>query len=229
MLINANWHGQPRKLLVQANRNGFFYVLDRANGQLLLAKPFLHKLNWADGIGADGRPILRKLPENAEGQTYVCPGFQGGTNWFSTAFNPNTGLYYFQALERCNLFSKKHGEWQAGREYMGGTARPAPGETFEKSLRAIDIQTGKIVWEVPQASGRTTASAGVLATASGLVFFGENGGDFVAVDAATGAVLWQFPTNHVWKASPMTYVFDHKQYVAVEAGQGIIAFSLTGD
>ena len=229
VLIDANWREQPRKLLIQANRNGFFYVLDRSNGQLLLAKPFLHKLNWADGIGADGRPILRKLPENAEGQTYVCPGFQGGTNWFSTAFNPSTGLYYFQALERCNLFSKKHGEWQAGREYMGGTARPAPGETFEKSLRAIDIQTGKIVWEVPQASGRTTASAGVLATASGLVFFGENGGDFVAVDAATGAVLWQFPTNHVWKASPMTYVFDHKQYIAVEAGQGIIAFALTGD
>jgi len=229
LLIDANWHGQPRKLLIQANRNGFFYVLDRSNGQLLVAKPFLHKLNWADGIGADGRPILRKLPENAEGQTYVCPGFQGGTNWFSTAFNPNTGLYYFQALERCNLFSKKHGEWQAGREYMGGTARPAPGETFEKSLRAIDIQTGKIVWEVPQASGRTTASAGVFATASGLVFFGENGGDFVAVDAATGAVLWQFPTNHVWKASPMTYVFDHKQYIAIEAGQGIIAFAVTGD
>ena len=229
LLIDANWHGQPRKLLVQANRNGFFYVIDRANGQLLLARPFLHKLNWADGIGADGRPILRTLPENAEGQTYVCPGFQGGTNWFSTAFNPDTGLYYFQALERCNLFSKKHGEWQAGREYMGGTARPAPGETFEKSLRAIDVQTGKIVWEVPQASSRTTASAGVLATASGLVFFGENGGDFVAVDAATGAVLWQFPTNHVWKASPMTYVFDHKQYIAVEAGQGIIAFALTGD
>ena len=229
LLIDARWHGQPRKLLIQANRNGFFYVLDRNNGQLLLAKPFLHKLNWADGIGADGRPILRKLPENAEGQTYVCPGFQGGTNWFSTAFNPTTGLYYFQALERCNLFSKKHGEWQAGREYMGGTARPAPGETFEKSLRAIDIQTGKIAWEVPQAGGRTTASAGVLATASGLVFFGENGGDFAAVDAATGAVLWRFPTNHVWKASPMTYVFDRKQYIAIEVGQGIIAFGLTGD
>ena len=229
LLIDASWHGQPRKLLIQANRNGFFYVLDRNNGQLLLAKPFLHKLNWADGIGADGRPILRKLPENAEGQTYVCPGFQGGTNWFSTAFNPTTGLYYFQALERCNLFSKKHGEWQAGREYMGGTARPAPGETFEKSLRAIDIQTGKIAWEVPQAGGRTTASAGVLATASGLVFFGENGGDFAAVDAATGAVLWRFSTNHVWKASPMTYVFDRKQYIAIEVGQGIIAFGLTGD
>lgn len=226
LLIDTNWQGQPRKLLIQANRNGFFYVLDRTDGQLLLAKPFLHKLNWADGIGADGRPILRKLPENAEGQTYVCPGFQGGTNWFSTAFDPNTSLYYFQALERCNLFSKKRGEWQAGREYMGGTARPAPGETFEKSLRAIDIQTGKIVWEVPQASGRTTASAGVLATASGLVFFGENGGDFMAVDATSGAILWRFPTNHVWKASPMTYVFDNKQYIAVESGQGIVAFGL---
>ena len=150
MVVDTNWQGQPRKLLLQANRNGFFYVLDRTNGQLLLAKPFLKKLNWAEGIGKDGRPILKTLPEEPSGETYVCPGFQGGTNWFSTSFNPDTGLYYFQALERCNLFSKNHGEWQAGKGYMGGVARPAPGETFEKVLRAINIQTGEIAWEVPQ-------------------------------------------------------------------------------
>ena len=226
VVVDANWQGQPRKLLLQANRNGFFYVLDRTNGQLLLAKPFLKKLNWADGIGKDGRPILKKIPETPDGETYVCPGFQGGTNWFSTSFNPNTGLYYFQALERCNLFSKNHGEWQAGKGYMGGVARPAPGETFEKVLRAIDIHTGEIAWEVPQTAGPITASAGVLSTASGLVFFGENSGAFMAADASNGAILWQFPTNQVWKASPMTYQFDHKQYVAVAAGIGIIAFGL---
>ncbi len=100
--------------------------------KLLLAKPFLKKLNWAEAIGKDGRPILNKLPETADGETYVCPGFQGGTNWFSTSFNPGHGLYYFQALERCNLFSKRTMEWEAGKGYMGGAARPAPGETFEK-------------------------------------------------------------------------------------------------
>jgi alcohol dehydrogenase (cytochrome c) len=226
VLVDANWQGQPRKLLLQANRNGFFYVLDRTDGKLLLAKPFLKKLNWAEGIGADGRPILKTLPVQANGDTYVCPGFQGGTNWFSTSFNPNTGLYYFNALERCNVFSSKHGEWEAGKGYMGGSARPAPGETFEKFLRAIDIQTGEVKWEVPQVSGQTTASAGALSTASGIVFFGENSGSFMAVDANNGTALWQFQTNSVWKASPMTYMFDNKQYVAVAAGQSIVAFAL---
>jgi alcohol dehydrogenase (cytochrome c) len=226
VLVDANWQGQPRKLLIQANRNGFFYVLDRATGQLLLAKQFLKKLNWADGIGKDGRPILKPLPEAAGGGVYVCPGFQGGTNWFSTSYNPATGLYYFQALERCNLFNKKSMEWEAGKGYMGGTARPAPGETFEKSLRAVNIQTGETAWDVPQISGTLTASAGVLSTASALVFFGENSGAFMALDAKTGAALWQFPTNQVWKASPMTYQFDNRQYVAIAVGQSIMAFGL---
>jgi alcohol dehydrogenase (cytochrome c) len=226
VLVDANWQGQPRKLLLQANRNGFFYILDRTNGKLLLAKPFLKKLNWAEAIGKDGRPILNTLKETAEGETYVCPGFQGGTNWFSTSFNPGTGLYYFQALERCNMFSKRTMEWQAGKSYMGGAARPAPGETFEKVLRAINIQTGEITWELPQVSGALTASAGTLSTASGLVFFGENSGAFMAADAVTGKALWQFPTNQTWKASPMTYMFDNKQYVAVAAGQNIVAFAL---
>jgi alcohol dehydrogenase (cytochrome c) len=226
VLIDTTWQGKPRKLLLQANRNGFFYVLDRSDGQLLLAKPFLKKLNWAEAIGKDGRPIVNELKANADGETYVCPGFQGGTNWFSASFNPATGLYYFNALERCNLISKSTGEWQAGKSFMGGAARPAPGETFTKYLRAVNIQTGEITWELPQVSGTTTASAGALSTASGLVFFGENSGAFMAADAATGKALWQFPTNTIWRASPMTYMFDNKQYVAVAAGQSILAFAL---
>jgi len=226
VLVDTNWQGRPRKLLLQANRNGFFYVLDRTNGQLLLAKQFVKNLNWAKGIDAKGRPILNELKENANGETYVCPGFQGGTNWFSTSFNPATGFYYFQVLERCNLFSKRAMEWEAGKSFMGGAARPAPGETFTKSLRAINVQTGDIVWDVPQASGSATASAGVISTASGLVFFGENSGSFMAAYAATGKLLWEFPTNQTWKASPMTYVFDNKQYIAIAAGQSIIAFAL---
>jgi len=226
VLVDTNWQGQPRKLLLQANRNGFFYVLDRTNGQVLLAKPFLRKLNWADGIGKDGRPILKNLPKDANGDTYVCPGFQGGANWYSTSFNPATGFYYFSALERCNNFSPKHGEWQAGKGYMGGAARPAPGETFEKFLRAINIQTGEIAFDVPQVTTAQTASAGVMSTASGLVFYGENSGSFMGVDAANGKILWQFPTNQVWKASPMTYMFDNKQYVAIAVGTDIVSFGL---
>jgi alcohol dehydrogenase (cytochrome c) len=227
VLVDTQWQGQPRKLLVQANRNGFFYVLDRTNGQLLLGKQFLKNLNWAKGLDAKGRPILNDLKENAQGETYVCPGFQGGANWYSTSFNPATGLYYFSALERCNLFQKRTMEWEAGKGFMGGTARPAPGESFVKSVRAINIQTGEIAWDLPQVSGPATSSAGVLSTASGLVFFGENSGSFMAADATSGKVLWDFPTNHLWKSSPMTYVFDNKQYIAIPIGQSIVAFSLT--
>jgi alcohol dehydrogenase (cytochrome c) len=225
VLVDTNWQGQPRKLILQANRNGFFYVLDRSTGQLLLAKQFLKKLNWATGIDAKGRPILNDLKE-VNGETYVCPGFQGGTNWFSTSFNPSTGFYYFQALERCNIFVKRKMEWEQGKGFMGGAARPAPGETFEKSLRAINIQTGEIVFDIPQVSGSSTASGGVISTASGLVFFAENSGAFMAADAKDGKVLWQFPTNQTWKASPMTYMFDNKQYIAIAAGTSIMAFAL---
>jgi alcohol dehydrogenase (cytochrome c) len=117
-------------------------------------------------------------------------------------------------------------EWQSGKGFMGGAARPAPGETFEKYLRAIDIKTGEIKFDVPQVSGTLTASAGTLSTVAGIVFFGENSGDFMAADATTGKVLWQFQTNQTWKASPMTYMFANKQYVAVAAGPNIIAFAL---
>jgi alcohol dehydrogenase (cytochrome c) len=223
VLVDTNWpispgKSEPRKLLLQANRT---------NGQLLLGKQFLRKLTWAEPvIGKDGRPVLKNLPKDANGDTYVCPGFQGGANWYSTSFNPATGFYYFSALERCNNFSPKHGEWQAGRGYMGGAARPAPGESFEKFLRAINIQTGEIAFDVPQVTTAQTASAGVMSTASGLVFYGENSGSFMAVDAANGKVLWQFPTNQVWKASPMTYMFDNKQYVAIAVGTDIVSFGL---
>src|SRR5438034_6344606 len=160
VLVDTNWQGAPRKLLLQANRNGFFYVIDRTNGQFLLGKQFLKNLNWAKGIDVTGRPILNDLKPNAEGETYVCPGFQGGANWYSTSFNPATGLYYFSALERCNFFSKRSMEWEAGKGFMGGAARPAPGETFTKSLRALNIQTGDIAWDLPQVSGPATSSAG---------------------------------------------------------------------
>jgi alcohol dehydrogenase (cytochrome c) len=226
VLVDANWHGQPRKLLIQANRNGFFYVLDRVAGKLLLAKPFVKKLTWATGIGPDGRPIPaeNREPPNAKG-TRVCPSQDGASNWFSTSYNPATGLYYVQALEACSIYSKQPVEWQAGRGYLGGNERRVPDEVRRKVLRAIDIQTGRIAWELPQV-GRADSWGGTLATANGLVFFCEDSGMFEAVDAASGKPLWRFQTNQLWKASPMTYVFDNKQYLAVASGQNIIAFGL---
>jgi len=231
VLVDTNWpdssgKAQPRKLLLHADRNGFFYVFDRTDGKLLLGKQFLKNLNWAKGIGANGRPILNDLKPLPSGEIYVCPGFQGGTNWYSTSFNPGTGLYYFQALERCNLFSKREMEWQAGKGFMGGAARSAPGETFTKSVRALNIQTGEIAWDLPQITGTLTASTGLFSTASGLVFFGENSGSFMAADASTGKPLWEFPANASSRMSPMTYMFDNQQYVVTASGQSIIAFAL---
>jgi alcohol dehydrogenase (cytochrome c) len=224
-LVDAVWEGRPRKLLLHANRNGFFYVLDRTRGALLRARPFVRKLTWASGIGGDGRPILNPGQEPSPEGTRVCPAVEGATNWFSTAFSPGTGLYYVQALEACSVYTKAPEEWKPSRSYYGGATRRAPDDTAQKVLRAIDLRTGDIAWELPQ-TGSARSAGGVLATAGGLVFFGEDGGAFTAADAATGRVLWRFEANAAWKASPMTYVFDGRQHVAVASGPNILAFAL---
>ena len=226
VLVDADWQGQRRRLLLHANRNGFFYVFDRGQGQLLLAKAFVKKLTWAREIGPDGRPILVPDQEpNPEGRK-VCPAVEGATNWFSTSFNPATGLYYVQALEKCTIYAQSAPrQWQAGQSYYGGTTKDAPDEPGQKVLRAIDIKTGQVAWELPQA-GTAQSWGGTLATSSGLVFFGEDGGALMAVDASTGRPLWHFQANTHWKASPMTYMFDGKQHIAVAAGPTIVSFAL---
>ena len=225
VLVDTTWQGRPRTLLLHANRNGFFYVLDRTSGALLLARPFVKKLTWARGIGADGRPLLNPDQTPAAGGRTVCPAVEGATNWFSTSFSPATGLYYVQALEKCTVFERTPETWRAGQSFYGGSTRQAPGDAGQKVLRAIDVQTGAIAWELPQA-GTGGSWGGTLATAGGLVFVAEDSGALMAVDAASGAPLWQFQANVQWKASPMTYVFDGRQHVAVAAGPNIIAFTL---
>jgi alcohol dehydrogenase (cytochrome c) len=222
-LVDTLWEGQPRKLLLQANRNGFFYVLDRTDGKLLLAKPFVKQISWARGIGADGRPILIPGQEPTLEGKKACPALEGASNWFSTAFNPVNGYYYVQTLEKCDIYRKIPLVWQAGKGYMGGSARQA-GDA-QKILRAIDVRTGKIAWELPQ-TGPANSWGGALATAGGIVIFGEDSGALAAADSVTGAPLWRFQANQLWKASPMTYVFDHRQYVAVASGSNILSFGL---
>ena len=226
VLVDADWEGEPRKLLVQANRNGFFYVLDRTGGKLLLGKPFVDKLTWANGLDANGRPILNPNSEPTEEGNLVCPSVEGATNWFSTAYNPGTGLYYVQTTERCSVFIKQQVDWQAGMNYRGGGAQAVETGDPKKILRAIDITTGNAEWELPQV-GPADSWGGVLSTASGLVIFGEDGGALTVVDSKNGERLWSFQTNSLWKASPMTYMFDGKQYIAVAAGPVVMAFALT--
>ena len=225
MLIDADFRGRARKLLVHANRNGFFYVLDRTDGELLLAEPFVEKLTWATGIGADGRP--HKLPgkEPTYAGNEVCPSLAGATNWMSPAYSPATGLVYVQTIEQCNIFTKRDEVWQRGKGYFGGAARAVPGERIVSSLRAIRLETGRIAWDRPHAAPDRTWT-GALSTDGGLVFYGDADGTFTAADASDGKPLWHFHTNDRWKASPMTYSAGGRQFVAVAAGFNIIAFAL---
>ncbi len=223
-LVDAQWKGQPRKLLVQANRNGFFYVLDRTNGEFLFGTQYVKTVTWATGLDEKGRPKRVAGMEPTLDGKRVCPSLDGASNWYSTSFNPITKLYYVQTNDKCGVFTKVPADWEAGKGYMGGSFAPAP-EPAQRLLRAIDINTGKAVWTLPQ-TGAVNSWGGVLSTAGGVVFFGEDSGAFMAADAASGKPLWSFQTSALWKASPMTYVFDNKQYVAIAAGSNIIAFGL---
>ena len=226
VLVDAQFHGQPRKLMLQGNRNGFFYVLDRVTGKVLLAEPFVKKITWASGIGPDGRPKL--LPGNeptVEGQL-VCPAVAGAANWPSTAFNPATGLYYMFAEESCNVYTKNDQWWEAGKSFYGGGTRRPPGDNVSgKFLKAIDIQTGKTAWEISDVGGGILAS-GLMATAGGLIFYGDGNGAFIAADAKNGKLLWHFNTGQSWKAGPMAYTVDGNQYIGMVAGSTILTFSL---
>jgi PQQ-dependent dehydrogenase (methanol/ethanol family) len=209
VLVDATYQGQPRKLLLHANRNGFFYVFDRTNGKLLLAKPFLRRVTWASGIGTDGKPVRQPPGELS------CPDH--ATNWNGTAFSPATRLYYVIAIEKCTV-NLLPGSWK--------TARP-PEDPGQKFVRAIDIETGSIAWEIPlvgPVDGKRVA--GILGTAGGLLFFGDPGGYLVAVHERDGKMLWRIPLNATIKTSPITYSVGGKQYVALAAGSNVVSFAL---
>ncbi len=218
VLVDAKFHGEDRKLLLHADRNGFFYVLDRINGKFLLGTKFVDKLTWAAGLGPDGRP--QYLPANIPPHDGAvgCPSVEGATNWMSTAYSPLTRLYYVMALEACAFYVTP----PAGNKVH----RPQIPEG-RKFLRALDIETGKIVWEVPQV-GHGDTWGGVLATAGNVLFYGMDSGAFAAVDARDGKPLWHFDTSLRWKASPMTFSVAGKQYVAISSGPNVMCFGLMG-
>ena len=212
VLVDTRYRGQDRKLMLHADRNGFFYVLDRTNGQILLAKKFINRLTWASGIGPDGRPQL--LPD----QDVTCP--EAAANWNASAFSPLTRLYYVMAVEDCSV-KLSPGSWK--------TQHP-PVEPSKKYLRALDIESGEIAWENPQigeAEGKRLA--GVLATAGGILIYGDPTGDTVALDQRNGKSLWHFPTNGINKASPMTYTVGGKQFIALAVGPNIITYALPSE
>ncbi|MBI4160507.1 MAG: PQQ-binding-like beta-propeller repeat protein [Candidatus Yanofskybacteria bacterium] len=202
LTLGSHWIEKPRKLLMQANRNGFFYVLDRETGEFLLGKPFVRKLNWAKGLDARGRPIRNPGMESpvtsGEG---MCPWIRGATNWMSSSYNPKTKLFYVVAVEQC------------------GSDR---GQYF---LKAINPYSSDIVWEHAM-TGPVNMAAGTLSTAGGLVFAGDDSGHLIALDAGNGDLLWRFQTGRALFASPMTFAVSDRQYVAIAAGSGIFVFSM---
>ncbi len=226
VLVDVVFRGRPRKLLVTANRNGYFYVLDRLTGEMLRAEPFVKNITWATGIRADGRPVLSASYENSVEGTQTCPAVSGAANWPSSAFNPATGLFYVMASEGCAIYRKNADWFELGKSFYGGTTKTVTIEGGGKFLRALDLASGKLAWEVGNIGGSITGS-GLMSTAGGLVFYGDNtGGAFIAVDVRSGKQLWRFETGQVWKSSPMTYAIGGTQYVAAVAGSIVHVFGL---
>jgi alcohol dehydrogenase (cytochrome c) len=224
VLIDAEENGTARHLLAQADRNGFFYVLDRTNGKFLRATPFVEKLNWAKEINAAGRPVLTGKIPSADG-TIICPGITGATNWFSPSYNPATKLFYVMALENCDNYFAVPREFVQGETFYNTGTKRAPHEESQKILLALSVADGRTVWRYPQ-TGRGNSWGGTLTTAGGLVFFGDDAESFEAADAANGRPLWHFNTGQKFVASPMTYEVEGLQYVAIAAQSEILSFAL---
>jgi alcohol dehydrogenase (cytochrome c) len=224
VLLDTTYNGEKRKLLVEANRNGFLYVLDRTNGKFLWATPFVEKLNWAKQIGPYGRPERTAAVPSPQG-TRVCPGYGGATNWHSPTYSEATHLFYFLSLEDCSIYSTKPQTFEEGQGYYSTGARHSPGEDAHKTLLAYDVQSQQFVWKYPQV-GTAHSMGGVMSTSTGLVFFGDDAQSFEAVDGRSGKPLWHFNTGQSLHSSPMSYAVDGKQYVAIASGNDLFTFAL---
>jgi len=226
VLIDAVYQNQPRKLLVQANRNGYIYVLDRTNGEFLSAVRFVEKLNWANGIDTKGRPIRTDIKPTAAG-TKSCPGYGSATNWLACSYNESTQQFYFVALEQCETYfsAPEPQRFTPGKEFYSTGVKQIPGENSQKVLLAFSLSTGSFAWKYPQV-GPAHSTGGTLSTAGGLLFFGDDAQSFEALDASDGKPLWHFNTGQDMSASPMTYSAGGRQYIAVAAGSDIFSFAL---
>jgi len=232
ILVDATFKGQPRKLLLQANRNGYYYILDRTNGKFLQGTPFVKVITWASGLTEDGRPVVVPGSEPSVQGTKVCPPTAGATNWPSPAYSPDTRLFYVIVTEGCgiNIRGASKFEIRPGAPVGSGTGyleSPDVQERWQLYVRALDAFTGKTAWDYKQI-GSNHYGPGVVSTAGGIVFAGEQQGNLTALDAKTGKPLWHFNTGDFISASPIVYGVAGNQYVAIVAGSNVIAFGLSG-
>ena len=223
VLVDTVFAGRPRQLLVQANRNAFYYVLDRVTGEFLLGTPFAPQ-TWTAGLDARGRPLANPAAApNATG-TLVLPGMGGATNWFSPAFNPATQLFYVQAtLNNADIFYQIKTPYRPGALFLGGDFRNPPGQEPTSAVKALDVTTGKLRWEFPL---NTASMAGLLSTAGGLIFGGSREGWFYALNATTGQPLWRFTTGGSIMANPISFQVAGRQHIAICAASAVFVFSL---
>jgi alcohol dehydrogenase (cytochrome c) len=217
VLFDAEFQGKRRKLLAQASRNGFFFLLDRTDGQHLVTAPFIDQ-TWATGIDSRGRPVAKSAAAPSPDGALVEPGSDGSTNWMAPSFDPQTGLFYVNARRIFSIFYKT----ATGKaEGWGGRDRNL---WANSTLRAIDYRTGKVMWNHEIGEGQSIA--GILTTTGHLLFSADNGGNLLALDPATGKTLWHLNVGGRMQASPMTYQVDGRQYLIIPVQGVLYAFAL---
>ncbi len=222
ILMDGEVRGRQRKLLLFANRNAFFYVLDRITGEFLLGTPYV-KQTWAKGLDDNGRPV--RLPNTfptMEG-TAVWPGVAGGNNWYSPTYSPQTGLFYVAARESGSVYFIGDPEYKEGEQFNGGGFRSVPEEQEFGAVRAFEPSTGALKWEHKLF---TPPWAGLLSTAGNLIFGSTNEGQVFALHAATGKALWKFQAGGAARSNPISYAVDGKQQVAVAMGNSLYVFGV---
>jgi alcohol dehydrogenase (cytochrome c) len=229
LLAEIQWQGDSRRALLQANRNGFFYALDRTSGEFLFAKPFVTQ-NWAAGLDANGRPIVRPEAKPSREGALVWPGVAGGTNWWPPSLDASRGLVYIPAVDAAGIFYRQSSKFKRGTMYLGGAGILAPTQPSSAAIKAVESNSGEIRWEATLASplGAAQGVSGVLSTAGGLVFAGY-GDEFHALDADTGQILWTIRLGGRVAAPPVAYAVKGTQYISVLAGLSLFSFALPVD
>ena len=222
VLFDADVRGKKRKLVGVANRNAFYYALDRETGEFIAGRPYV-KQTWAKGLDDQGRPMVIPGSEPTEEGNLVWPSLNGGTVWFSPSFSPSTGLFYVAAREMGSTYYKREADFKPGTFFAGGGERQMASDDMWGAIRALEAASGRMVWEFRLHS---PPWAGVLSTAGGLVFNGTNEGNFFALDAKTGKPLWDFQTGGAIAANPISFAIDGQQYVAISADRVLYVFGL---
>jgi alcohol dehydrogenase (cytochrome c) len=222
MLLDLNWQGKPRKLVVQANRNGFYYILDRVTGEFLTAKAFARQ-NWATGFDEKGRPIAKGDVDPTPEGNHICPGLAGAANWMAPSYSPQTGLFYFPVREQCDVYFSSPPEFVEGKPFWGSMFRGVTEEKEWGELRAMNPLDVKTAWSFRY---YRAPWAGTVATSGGLVFAGDEDGYLMAFDARSGKLLWRFNTGNRLVTAPITYLVEGRQYVTIPSGGALITFAL---